>query len=110
VADRLKLRLVVFGGHRGDGRARPGGPEPGQRDGQAEDRDTGDHAEGGPVGGQMIGRLEQHGLVERSLCDNDRRGTYVCLTGAGHRRHAEALPTQRAVHAATLQVGRATGH
>ena len=57
---------------------------------------------------RLIGRLEQHGLVERSLCDNDRRGIYVCLTEAA-RRHAEALPTQRAVLAATLQVGRATG-
>jgi DNA-binding MarR family transcriptional regulator len=58
---------------------------------------------------RMIGRLERHGLVERSLCDADRRGIYVCLTEAGRRRHAEALPTQRAVLAATLQVGRATG-
>ena len=56
---------------------------------------------------RMIGRLEQHGLVERSLCDADRRGIYVCLTEAGRRRHAEALPTQRAVLAATLQSGRA---
>jgi DNA-binding MarR family transcriptional regulator len=59
---------------------------------------------------RMIGRLEQHGLVARSLCDNDRRGIYVCLTDAGRRRHAEALPTQRAVLAATLQVGHAAGH
>ena len=59
---------------------------------------------------RLIGRLEQHGLVGRTLCDNDRRGIYVCLTDAGRRRHAEALPTQRAVLAATLQVGRATGH
>jgi DNA-binding MarR family transcriptional regulator len=59
---------------------------------------------------RMIGRLEQHGLVGRSLCDNDRRGIYVCLTDAGRRRHAEALPTQRAVLAATLQVGRARRH
>jgi len=51
---------------------------------------------------RLIGRLEQHGLVERSLCDLDRRGIYVCLTEAGRRRHAEALPTQRAVLAATL--------
>jgi DNA-binding MarR family transcriptional regulator len=58
---------------------------------------------------RLIGRLEQHGLVERSLCDNDRRGIYVCLTDAGRQRHAEALPTQRAVLAATLQVGRAAG-
>ena len=59
---------------------------------------------------RLIGRLERHGLVQRSLCDNDRRGIYVCLTDAGRRRHAEALPTQRAVLAATLQVGSATGH
>ena len=61
-------------------------------------------------GSRMIGRLEQHGLVGRSLCDDDRRGIYVCLTDAGRRRHAEALPTQRAVLAATLQVGRARRH
>ena len=54
---------------------------------------------------RMIGRLEQHGLVYRSLCDNDRRGIYVCLTEDGRRRHAEALPTQRAVLAATLGAG-----
>jgi len=59
---------------------------------------------------RMIGRLEQHGLVGRSLCDDDRRGIYVCLTDAGRRLHAEALPTQRAVLAATLQVGRARRH
>ena len=51
---------------------------------------------------RLIGRLEQHGLVQRSLCDLDRRGIYVCLTEAGRRRHAEALPTQRAVLAASL--------
>jgi DNA-binding MarR family transcriptional regulator len=51
---------------------------------------------------RLIGRLEQHGLVERCLCDLDRRGVYVTLTEEGRRRHAEALPTQRAVLAATL--------
>ena len=56
---------------------------------------------------RMIGRLERHGLVQRSLCDADRRGIYVCLTEAGRRRHAEALPTQRAVLAATLGSGAA---
>jgi len=53
---------------------------------------------------RLIGKLEQHGLVQRSLCDLDRRGIYVCLTEAGRRRHAEALPTQRAVLAATLAI------
>src|SRR6516225_9463056 len=51
---------------------------------------------------RLIGRLEQHGLVQRSLCDLDRRGIYVCLTDAGRRRHAEARPTHRSVLAATL--------
>jgi DNA-binding MarR family transcriptional regulator len=58
---------------------------------------------------RTIGRLEGHGLVQRSLCDADRRGIYVCLTQDGRRRHAEALPTQRAVLAATLGAG-AAGH
>jgi DNA-binding MarR family transcriptional regulator len=51
---------------------------------------------------RLVGRLEQHGLVQRSLCDLDRRGIYVCLTEAGRQRHQEAVPTQRAVLAATL--------
>jgi DNA-binding MarR family transcriptional regulator len=51
---------------------------------------------------RLIGRLEQHGLVQRSMCDLDRRGIYVCLTDAGRARHAEAQPTQRAVLTATL--------
>src|SRR6266487_726915 len=51
---------------------------------------------------RLIGRLEQHGMVQRSLCDLDRWGIDVWLTDAGRRRHAEALPTQRAVLAATL--------
>jgi len=51
---------------------------------------------------RLIGKLEGHGLVQRSLCDLDRRGIYVCLTEAGRRRHAEAVPTHRAVLSSTL--------
>jgi DNA-binding MarR family transcriptional regulator len=51
---------------------------------------------------RLIGRLEQHGLVQRVLCDLDRRGIYVTLTDEGRRRHAAAVPTHRAVLAATL--------
>lgn len=51
---------------------------------------------------RLIGRLERHGLVERCLCDKDRRGIYVILTEAGLRRHAEAAPTHRAVLASVL--------
>jgi DNA-binding MarR family transcriptional regulator len=51
---------------------------------------------------RLIGRLEQHGLVQRNMCDVDRRGIDVCLTDAGRRRHAEAVPTHRAILAATM--------
>jgi DNA-binding MarR family transcriptional regulator len=51
---------------------------------------------------RLIDRLERHGLVERSLCDADRRGIYVSLTGAGRQRHAEAAPTHREVLASVL--------
>ena len=51
---------------------------------------------------RLIGRLEQHGLVQRNMCDADRRGIDVCLTDAGRQRHAEAVPTHRAVLAATM--------
>jgi DNA-binding MarR family transcriptional regulator len=51
---------------------------------------------------RLIGRLEQHGLVQRNMCDADRRGIDVCLTDAGRQRHAEAVPTHRAVLAVTM--------
>ena len=51
---------------------------------------------------RLIGRLEQHGLVQRNMCDVDRRGIDVCLTEAGRQRHAEAQPTHRAVLASTM--------
>lgn len=51
---------------------------------------------------RLIDRLERHGLVERSLCDMDRRGIYVSLTPAGRERHAEAAPTHREVLARVL--------
>jgi DNA-binding MarR family transcriptional regulator len=54
---------------------------------------------------RLIGRLEQHGLVQRNMCDVDRRGIDVCLTEAGRQRYAEALPTHRAVLAATMPPG-----
>jgi DNA-binding MarR family transcriptional regulator len=46
---------------------------------------------------RLIDRLVRHGLVERCLCDADRRGIYVVLTDAGRERHAQALPTHREV-------------
>ena len=46
---------------------------------------------------RLIARLERAGLVGRSMCDNDRRGVFVCITDEGRERHAAASPTHRAV-------------
>ena len=51
---------------------------------------------------RLISRLERDGLVERCMCDMDRRGIYVTLTEAGRQRHAEAAPTHRDVLASVL--------
>ncbi|MEW1777030.1 MarR family transcriptional regulator [Streptomyces sp. NPDC086777] len=46
---------------------------------------------------RLIGRLEKDGLVERSVCVEDRRGVWVALTAKGRALHAEVCPLQRAV-------------
>ena len=46
---------------------------------------------------RAVARLERDGLVSRSMCDDDRRGVFVCLTGKGATVHRDALPTHRAV-------------
>ncbi|MGW0760364.1 MarR family winged helix-turn-helix transcriptional regulator [Streptomyces sp. NPDC002814] len=51
---------------------------------------------------RLIGRLEKDGLVERSVCMEDRRGVWVALTAKGRDLHAEVLPLQRAVLARML--------
>jgi DNA-binding MarR family transcriptional regulator len=51
---------------------------------------------------RTVARLEKGGLVERSLCEADRRGVFVLPTEAGVHRHAEARETHRAVLAACL--------
>lgn len=51
---------------------------------------------------RLIARLEKAGLVERSMCPEDRRGVSVCLTPTGRDRHTAAVPTHRAVLAANL--------
>ncbi|MEU3527674.1 MarR family transcriptional regulator [Streptomyces sp. NPDC038707] len=51
---------------------------------------------------RLIGRLEKDGLVERSVCAEDRRGVWVALTPRGRALHAEVLPLQRAVLRRTL--------
>ena len=51
---------------------------------------------------RLIARLEKDGLVERSMCLEDRRGVYVQLTPKGRELHAETLPVQRAALARAL--------
>jgi DNA-binding MarR family transcriptional regulator len=46
---------------------------------------------------RVVARLEEQGLVVRSMCTDDRRGIYACLTDAGKKRHAKARPTHRQV-------------
>ncbi|MFD5453474.1 MarR family winged helix-turn-helix transcriptional regulator [Streptomyces sp. NPDC003470] len=51
---------------------------------------------------RLIARLEKDGLVERSMCAEDRRGVYVALTRKGRDLHSEVLPLQRSVLARML--------
>jgi len=46
---------------------------------------------------RVVARLEDQGLVTRSMCTEDRRGIYACLTEAGRERYAGARPTHRKV-------------
>jgi DNA-binding MarR family transcriptional regulator len=50
---------------------------------------------------RAVARLEQDGLVHRSMCADDRRAIFVCLTGEGAARHRDALPTHREILALT---------
>ncbi|MGJ5892902.1 MarR family transcriptional regulator [Streptomyces sp. V2] len=58
---------------------------------------------------RLIGRLEKDGLVERSVCAEDRRGVYVSLTEKGRTVHARVLPLQRAALARGLGQGLGQG-
>ena len=51
---------------------------------------------------RLIGRLERTGLVERDICEEDRRGIYACLTEAGRDAQRRAEPTHREVLVANL--------
>jgi DNA-binding MarR family transcriptional regulator len=52
---------------------------------------------------RLVGRLEAEGLVYRSICSEDRRGIFTCLTDVGRARYEAARPTQRRVLAAELE-------
>ncbi len=42
---------------------------------------------------RLVARLEEAGLSERDICEQDRRGIYTMVTPAGTKRLAEATPT-----------------
>jgi DNA-binding MarR family transcriptional regulator len=46
---------------------------------------------------RAVARLERDGLVERSMCVDDRRAVFVCLTKKGRKVYEQALPTHRLV-------------
>ena len=46
---------------------------------------------------RLISRLEGTGLVERAMCEEDRRSVHIGITPDGSRRFIEARPTQRSI-------------
>lgn len=46
---------------------------------------------------RAVARLEKDGLVERTMCAEDRRAIFVHLTEKGRAVYDRALPTHRAV-------------
>ncbi|WP_051385358.1 MarR family winged helix-turn-helix transcriptional regulator [Actinokineospora inagensis] len=51
---------------------------------------------------RTVARLERAGMVERSLCQSDRRGVFVCVTAEGRARHHAAANTRLAILAELL--------
>lgn len=41
---------------------------------------------------RLLDRIEKAGLIGRSYCDSDRRGTFVSITGEGRRTLSEMQP------------------
>jgi DNA-binding MarR family transcriptional regulator len=56
---------------------------------------------------RLADRLEQAGLSERCVCEDDRRGVYAFITEAGHTQLAAATPTYRAQLTAALDAAAA---
>lgn len=51
---------------------------------------------------RLVARLEKEGLVERALCELDRRGIFVTITDAGREKYLAAKRTHREVLTETL--------
>lgn len=52
---------------------------------------------------RLVARLEKEGLVERALCEVDRRGIFVTITEAGREKYLAAKRTHREVLNETLR-------
>lgn len=52
---------------------------------------------------RLVARLEKEGLVERALCEMDRRGIFVTITDAGREKYLAAKQTHREVLAEFLR-------
>ncbi|WP_227997949.1 MarR family winged helix-turn-helix transcriptional regulator [Nocardia australiensis] len=50
---------------------------------------------------RAVARLERDGLVSRTMCSDDRRAIFVCLTDKGREVYQQARPTHRSVLANT---------
>lgn len=46
---------------------------------------------------RLVARLERDGLVERTMCTDDRRSVFTTITPAGRELYEAARPTQRAI-------------
>ena len=46
---------------------------------------------------RLVDRLEKRGLLQRTMCANDRRSVFTTITPAGRKLYQEARATQRAV-------------
>lgn len=46
---------------------------------------------------RLVAGLEKDGLVERTMCANDRRSVFTELTSDGRARYEAAKPVQRAI-------------
>ncbi|WP_330251227.1 MarR family transcriptional regulator [Nocardia sp. NBC_00565] len=55
---------------------------------------------------RAVARLERDGLVSRSMCADDRRAIFVCLTEKGREVYESALPTHRDILTRTWDSGR----
>jgi DNA-binding MarR family transcriptional regulator len=52
---------------------------------------------------RLVAKLESEGMVERCMCDDDRRSVFATITAAGRKRYTEARPTQRSILRAEAQ-------